>query len=79
MLYSEEDTYGDALQTSAEKEHANRAKSCLNKLTWSSNELAKAVISYSQWQYGNTQSKPTSYRCKYCCKYHLSGNYRTAE
>lgn len=62
-----------------EREALDRDRNCLSKLTWSSEEQARAAISYTQWQYGSEGSKPHSYRCKFCSKWHLARDYRDAD
>lgn len=53
-----------------EQRELDRQKSCLEKLTWETEEAARAAAAYAEWQHG--EAKPVPYRCKYCNKWHLA-------
>lgn len=53
-----------------EQRQIDRQKNCLDKLTWGSEEEARAAAAYSEWQRGEAKLKP--YSCKYCNKWHLA-------
>lgn len=47
-----------------------KRKACLEKLTWSTKEMAEAAAVYARWQHEDAKTKV--YNCKYCGKWHLA-------
>ncbi len=62
-----------------QREAIDKDRNCMSKLTWATEEQARAAASYAKWQYGGDDSKPRPYRCRHCLKWHLSRDYRDAD
>lgn len=54
------------------KEEADRRKNCSSKATYESRELAHAAAVQSEWAGGEKAINLSSYRCKFCGRWHLS-------
>ncbi len=53
-------------------DEATRRKNCSSKATYETQELAQAAALQSEWTGGEKSINLSSYRCKYCGRWHLS-------